>query len=114
MRGAARLTWPRALAVVVLFAVTLVAAQSCQKAQVRVSQQRAVATARAAVPFEATRMQVRLVRQGITARPYWAVSLSIPNAGGETFRELATVRVDANTGKVDSVDRGSARERPPG
>jgi hypothetical protein len=46
---------------------------------------------------------VRLVRQGIAARPYLAVSLSEPGPNG-SFRRLTTVRVDANTGKVAAVN----------
>ena len=40
----------------------------------------------------------RLVRQGLNARPYWAVSFS---AGDK----VTTVRVDANTGTVAAVTK---------
>jgi hypothetical protein len=49
------------------------------------------------------------VRQGLNARPYWAVSLSVPGEDSDSFRRLATVRVDANTGKVAAVTQS-----PPG
>jgi hypothetical protein len=89
---------------VLLFVVTLVAAQSCQQAQVRVSEQQAIATARERADFRPERTQVRLVRQGLNGRPYWAVSLSVPAPGGGHER-LTTVRVDANTGAVAAVNR---------
>jgi uncharacterized membrane protein YkoI len=92
------------LAVVALFTVTMVAARACQQSQVRIPQERAVATARERAGFTAEQTQVRLVRQGLTGRPYWAVSLSIPRAGGGHER-ITTVRVDANTGAVASVNR---------
>jgi hypothetical protein len=47
-----------------------------------------------------------LLRQGLNARAYWIVSLSIPRGKAlntQTFKELAIVRVDANTGKVADV-----------
>ena len=88
-----------------LLAVTFVAAQSCQRAQVRVSQERAVATAQERAGFAPARTQVRLVRQGLTGRPYWAVSLSVPAASGDGFARLTTVRIDANTGAVAAVNR---------
>jgi hypothetical protein len=91
--------------VVVLLAVTIVAAQSCQQAQVRVDKERAIATARTEAGFTPQRTQIRLVRQGLTARPYWAVSFSIPAASGDGYARLTTVRVDANTGKVEAVNR---------
>jgi hypothetical protein len=91
--------------------VVLVAAfavsQTCQKDQVRISKDAAMATAREQVDFRPTRTQVRLLRQGLNAKPNWIVSLSIPKAGEpidtQEFDELAVVRIDANTGKVVDV-----------
>jgi hypothetical protein len=77
----ARLTRRGVIAFVALLAVTIVAAQSCQQSQ------------------------VRLVRQGINARPFWAVSFSIPAADGDGYARVTTVRVDANTGTVEAVNR---------
>jgi hypothetical protein len=90
---------------VALFALTLGVSRSCQQSQVRVSKEHAIASAKARVGFAPRRTQVRLVRQGLNARPYWAVSLSVPGPN-DTFRKLATVRVDANTGKVAAVTQG--------
>ncbi|MBA3261296.1 MAG: hypothetical protein H0T69_02240 [Thermoleophilaceae bacterium] len=61
-------------------------------------------TAERRIDFDPTRVQVRMLRQGINSRPTWIVSLSIPFPGAgpdsQRFRELALVSVDANTGKV--------------
>jgi hypothetical protein len=100
-----RITKRGVAAVVALIAVTAVAAQSCQQAQVRVSQDRAITTARSQAGFTPARTQVRLVRQGLTAHPYWAISFSVPAASGDGYAKLTTVRVDANTGKVAAVNR---------
>ena len=94
-----------------LFVVTLVFAQSCQQSQVRVPQERAIATARAQVDFRPARTQIRLVRQGLNAKPFWAVSLSVPARDGAPAR-IATVRVDANTGKVAAVNDDRGRPAP--
>ena len=50
-------------------------------------------------------VQVRMLRQGLTSRPVWVVSLSVPREGtqAQVFDELAVVRVNANTGKVEDV-----------
>jgi hypothetical protein len=93
------------VAFVALFAVTIVAAKSCQQTQIRVSKERAIATARPEAGFTPERTQVRLVRQGLNGRPFWAVSFSIPAASGSGFARVTTVRVDANTGKVEAVNR---------
>jgi uncharacterized membrane protein YkoI len=89
---------------VALFVLTLGVSRSCQQSQVRITKEQAIASARARVDFAPRRTQVRLVRQGLNARPYWAVSLSVPGTN-DTFRQLATVRVDANTGQVAAVTR---------
>jgi hypothetical protein len=81
-------------------------AQTCQRDQVRVSKEQAIATASEQVSFEPQRTQIRLLRQGIQSKPVWIVSLSIPGERADTFRQIAVVRVDANTGKVEDVERG--------
>jgi Peptidase propeptide and YPEB domain len=80
-------------------------AQTCQQSQVRISKEEAIATARDKVDFTPQRTQIRLLRQGIQSQPFWIVSLSVPGEGENTFRRLATVRVDAHTGKVEEVNR---------
>ena len=100
-----RLTRRGVLAFLALLALTVVAAQSCQQAQIRVSKERAIATARPQAGFVPERTQIRLVRQGLNGRPFWAVSFSVPAPSGDGYSRLTTVRVDANTGKVAAVNR---------
>ena len=69
----------------------------------RVSEEQAIATAREQVEFTPRRTQIRLLRQGLNSRPNWIVSLSIPDREPDTFRRLAVVRVDANTGRIVDV-----------
>jgi hypothetical protein len=83
--------------------VAFIAAQTCQKSQIRVDKDQAIATAKERVDFTPRRTQIRLLRQGITSEPYWIVSLSIPTDQEDVFSKLALVKIDANTGKVDSV-----------
>jgi hypothetical protein len=83
--------------------VALIAAQTCQKSQIRVNKDQAIATAKERIEFTPRRTQIRLLRQGVTSRPYWIVSLSIPTEQKDVFSELALVKIDANNGKVDSV-----------
>ena len=90
-----------------LAALTFVASRSCQQDQIRITKQQAIVTAERQVQFDPTRVQIRMLRQGLNSRPNWVVSLSIPRSGAVTaeqqFKELALVRVDANTGKVVDV-----------
>jgi hypothetical protein len=95
--------WLRAGVIGCVLLLAFVASRTCQKSQIRLTKDQAIATAERQVDFKPTREQVRLVRQGIGSKPFWAVSLSIPIRDGEGFRKLAVVRVDANTGKVASV-----------
>ncbi len=99
--------------IVGLFALSLVAAQTCQQRQIRVSKERAIATARRAVDFRPTRTQVRLVRQGLQGHPYWAVSLSIPRSGGSGYERVAVARVDANTGKLVAFTGDASKQGAP-
>jgi hypothetical protein len=85
-------------------------AQTCQKDQVRVSKEQAIQTARNQVTFEPERTQIRMLRQGINSKPFWIVSLSIPGETEDTFRQIAVVRIDANNGKVEDVERGQPAE----
>jgi hypothetical protein len=83
-----------------------VVSRSCQQDQVRISKDQAIETAERQVDFKPTRTQVRLLRQGLNSKPFWAVSLSIPvgdDLDTQEFRQLAVVRIDANTGKVADV-----------
>jgi hypothetical protein len=91
--------------VVALFAVCVVAAQSCQQSQVRISKELAVTKARPEAGFTPQRTQVRLVRQGLNGHPFWAVSFSVRPPGGDDYSKLTTVRVDANTGTIAAVNR---------
>jgi Peptidase propeptide and YPEB domain len=85
-------------------------AQTCQKDQVRVSKEQAIQTAREQVSFEPERTQIRMLRQGINSKPTWVVALSIPGEADGTFRRIALVKVDANTGEVEDVERGRPAE----
>ena len=96
--------WLRIALIAGLLVLTFVVARSCQQSQVRITQEQAIASAERRVPFEPTHVQVRMLRQGVTSRPFWIVSLSVPREGeAQVFDELAVVRVDANTGKVEDV-----------
>jgi hypothetical protein len=94
------------LVIGLVLVAAFVFAQTCQKDQVRVSKEQAIQTAREQVSFEPERTQIRMLRQGLGSNPFWIVSLSIPGEAEDTFEQIAVVRVDANSGKVEDVERG--------
>jgi Peptidase propeptide and YPEB domain len=98
------------LVIVLVLVAAFVFAQTCQKDQVRVSEEQAIQTARGQVSFDPERAQVRLLRQGLDSKPYWIVSLTIPGEKPDTFRRIALVHVDANTGEVAKVERDRPAE----
>jgi hypothetical protein len=98
-------TWLRAAVIVGVLAVAFVAAQTCQKSSIRLDKNQAIAKATRQVDFTPTRTQIRMLRQGITSKPYWIVSLSRPGKREGTFSALAVVRINANTGKVETVEQ---------
>ncbi len=103
-------TWLRVGVIVAVLVVAFVAAQTCQKSSIRLDKNQAIAKAEEQVDFTPKRTQIRLLRQGITSKPYWVVSLSRPGRREDTFSELAVIRVNANTGKVETIrQQGLAR-----
>jgi hypothetical protein len=84
--------------------LAFVVAQTCQKSSIRLDKNQAITKAEAEVDFTPQRTQVRLLRQGLSSTPYWIVSLSRPGKVEGTFSELAVVRINANSVKVDSVN----------
>jgi Peptidase propeptide and YPEB domain len=88
-----------------VFVLALVVGRGCQQSQVRISQEQAIVIAERQVNFEPDRTQIRMLRQGLNSKPYWIVSLSIPGERENTFLRLATVKISANTGKVEEVNR---------
>jgi hypothetical protein len=98
-------TWLRVAVIAAVLAVAFVASQTCQKSSIRVEKDEAIATATKQVDFKPTSTQIRLLRQGLTSKPFWIVSLSVPGERDGTFRELAVVRINANTGKVETVNQ---------
>jgi hypothetical protein len=95
--------WLRPVVFVAILAVAFLAAQTCQKSQIRLDKDAAIAKAEAQIPFKPKRVQIRLLRQGLSSKPFWIVSLSVPGRFENTFRKLAVVRINANTGKVADV-----------
>jgi hypothetical protein len=96
-------TWVRVGVIVAVLVLAFVAAQTCQKSSIRLDKDQAIAKATAQVDFKPTRTQIRMLRQGITSEPYWVVSLSRRGKQPGTFSELAVVRINANTAKVETV-----------
>lgn len=89
-------------AILLLLAVTGVMSVS---RGVAIEKEEAVALARQHIDFEPTQTTVRLLRQGFSASPAWAVSFSIPRTGAEGFERLVTVVVDATEGAIVEVNR---------
>jgi hypothetical protein len=89
--------------ILAILVVAFVVAQTCQKSQIRLNKDQAIARAENQVDFTPRRTQVRLLRQGLNSKPYWIVSLSVPGRREGTFRELAVVTIDANSGKVTQL-----------
>lgn len=89
--------------IVAVLVLAFVSAQTCQRSSIRLDKNQAIAKAEEQVDFTPRRTQVRLLRQGINSKPFWIVSLSRPGKAQGTFSELAVIRIDANTGKVETV-----------
>ena len=98
-------TWLRVAVIVGVLLLAFVAAQTCQKSSIRINKDQAIVKATEQVQFKPTRTQIRLLRQGITSRPFWVVSLSRRGKTPDSFSALAVVKINANTGKVETVEQ---------
>ena len=92
-----------AILALVLVAALLVA-RSCGKTETKVSQDEAIAIAKEEVAFEPNNVMVRLLKQGLQSKPFWAVSLSVKQPDG-ALDPLAVVTIDAITGEVTEIRR---------
>lgn len=111
-RGDRKPTWPRITIVAAVFVFAFFVARSCQQDQVRISEEQAIAIAEDQVDFEPEHVQIRLLRQGLSSKPFWFVVLSVPTQKDDSdFAKLVQFRVDANTGEVEEVTQGEARQR---
>lgn len=94
-----------------LILLAFLVSRSCQQSQIRVTKGQAIAIAKHQVHFKPKSTQIRLLRQGLNRKPFWFVSLSNPIGSPtdpEGFTRLAVVKIDANTGTVEEVNKESA------
>ena len=96
-------TWVRVAVIAAVLVVAFVAAQTCQKSSIRLTRNRRSRRRRRRTDFTPKRTQIRLLRQGLSSKPYWMVSLSRPGKRRGTFSALAVFRINANTGKLQRV-----------
>ena len=96
--------WLRVGVIISVLLLAFVAAQTCQKSSIRLDKNQAIAKAKAQVDFTPDRTQIRMLRQGVPSKPFWIVSLSRRGKTPGSFSALAVVRINANTGKVESIN----------
>jgi hypothetical protein len=107
-----RPTWPRIAVIAALLVLAFFVSRSCQQSQIRITKEQAIATAEERIDFTPENTQVRLLRQGLSSKPFWIVSLSIPSDENEdAFSQLALVRIDANTGEIAEVQQGGQAQK---
>lgn len=92
------------VAVGVVLALSLIFFRGCSG--VEISEEDAVATARAQIDFEPERTEARVLRQGIPTRPVWVVVFTVPDpeGGRNDFLRHAAVWVDAGSGELLDVE----------
>ncbi len=92
------------VALIALLGLIFFVSRSCQQSQIRVSQSEAIATAKAQVDFKPTDTAIRLLRQGLSTKPFWIVVLYTRNEADELVPR-AQVHIDAKTGEVTQVTK---------
>ncbi len=93
---------PGVIVIVLALVGAFLVSRGCQRTQVRISQEQAVALGERQLHFDPQGHNIRIVQRGVPPRRYWAVSYFIRNGTGG-YRKLTVLLVDANTGKVDVI-----------
>jgi hypothetical protein len=102
-----RVTWSRVLFMVALVALGLVLVKVLGRGSPSVSKQEAIAIARPRIDFRPQDHQIRYIRRGIPPRGYWIVSFFVRKAGGDGYKRVTVVIVDASSGVVTEVRRST-------
>lgn len=111
-KGEGHPLWVRVAFVGGVLIIAFLVSKGCQQEQIKVSDEEAVAAARAEIDFEPTDTQVRLLRQGLDREPFWFVSLGlVSERDPDVFARLAVIRVNAETGEVTDVEQDRNRDR---
>jgi hypothetical protein len=104
--------WVKVAFVGGLLILAFIVSRGCQEEQIKVSDEEAVAAARERIDFEPTDTQVRLLRQGLSREPFWFVSLALESKRDpDVYARLAVIKVNAETGEVESVEQDRDRDR---
>lgn len=103
-RGLRDTPWGKAGLLLLVLALAFVVARTCGSSKPEeVTQEEAIEIAREAVDYEPDRVLVRVVRRGVPARSYWAVSLQ--RLEGTEIDRLTVVVVDGTTGEIAEIRR---------
>ena len=99
-RALRRWPGPGVIVIVVALIGAFFVSRGCQRGQVRITKEQAVAVGQRYVPFKPQDHAIRMVLRGVPPRRYWAISYFIRNATGGGFKRCVQVLMSANTGKV--------------
>lgn len=94
---------PGVIILVIALVGALLLSRSCQRNYVRISEQQAVVLGERQLDFKPQGHSIRMLQRGVPPRRYWAVSYFIRTPGGNGYRKLTLLLVNANTGKVERV-----------
>lgn len=88
------------LAFIALFGLLAVCGGFGAGSDIPVSLEEAIDIARPEIDFEPVNAGARLVRQGFTNVPVWAVVFDIPGEGRDQYQEIMMVEVHGRTGEI--------------
>jgi hypothetical protein len=97
--------WGKALLLVFVLVLAVIAARSCASRNTPITQDEAVEIARKELDFTPNQELTRFVPRGFQSRPTWAVSFYQRDEAGVVERTLIVV-VDANDGHIIETRTG--------
>jgi len=93
---------PGVVVIIIALVGAFLVSRGCQRTQVRISEEQAVALGERQLDFDPQGHNIRMVQRGVPPRRYWAVTYYIRNDRGG-YRKLTVLLIHANTGTVQLV-----------
>ena len=98
---------PGVIVLVIALVGAFLVSRGCQRTQVRISEEQAVAIGQRQLDFEPQGHTIRTVLRGVPPKRYWAVSYFVRKPSGDGYLKLTILLIDANSGKVQVVSKRS-------
>jgi hypothetical protein len=94
---------PGLVVIVIALIGAFLVSRGCQRSQVRISKDQAVALGQRQLDFKPRGHAIRMILRGVPPKRYWVVSYFIRKPRSSDYRKLVVLLISANTGKIQRI-----------